>query len=81
MPEDEDIRDAMMEDLRRGRTRRPVDTITVKKRKRVLQALRKALAERDERLFLEAIRAAGLKDGTPEFRDAVFVWRQFREKS
>jgi len=73
---DRDLEDVMIEEKSRGR--RPVDMKTRRQRQKLLRDLRRLLESGDERAFMEAIRSAGLKDGSPEFLNALRVWREFR---
>ena len=75
MAEKEDIHDVRKEEESRGR--RPVDTEARKKAARLRAGLRRVLNSGDERAFLQILREAGLKDGTPEFEKA---WKLFREE-
>ncbi|MGD0298900.1 MAG: hypothetical protein ABSE86_17475 [Bryobacteraceae bacterium] len=40
--------------------------------------MRKLLMIRDEEEFLNATRAAGLRDGSQEFEKVLRIWREFR---
>ncbi len=75
---DEDLREVMDEEKSRGR-RRPADPEARKRRKALLRDLRRLLKYGDEKDFVEAIRALGLKEGSPEFQNALAVWREYRE--
>jgi len=78
--DDEDLRDVIAEETQ-SRRRRTGDAETRRQNRRLLAAFRKALEECDEGLFLQAIRKdLGLKDGSPEFLNALRVWRAFRGK-
>ncbi len=79
MSKEEELEDLMKEEGSRGRRRPLVDAASRRQRQRLLKAFEIALREGDEQLFLEAIRRdLGLKDGSPEFVNAVRVWRKFR---
>ena len=71
---DPDLEDMMIEERSRGR--RPVDMKTRRERQRLRRELRRLIKARDERGFIEAIRNVGLKDGSPEFLNALRVWRE-----
>lgn len=82
MNEDADDRERKnreIEEVRRQheRMKRHVDPDDVRKTQSdVLRLFRKG----DERKYLEAIRRAGLKDGTPEFARAVEAFRQYHKR-
>jgi hypothetical protein len=57
-----------------------VDATARKEQRELLNDLRLLLETGDERKFLEAIRALGLKDGSPEFEKAWRVWREYRRQ-
>ena len=74
MVEEEDIRDVRREEESRGR--RPVDIKARRQTARLRADLHKALKAGDERAFLKILREAGLKDGTPEFVEALKLFRK-----
>ncbi len=82
VPDDEkdrsDIDDVILEETRRGR--RPVDQAALRKRRELLRDLRWLLDFGEETEFLKAIRALGLQDGSPEFLNAVQLWRRHRAR-
>jgi hypothetical protein len=61
-----------------GRGRRPIDFDARRERTQLLQDFRKLLALATEEEFVEAMRAAGLKDGSPELSKALQIWREYR---
>jgi len=71
--EQKDLDEVMNQEKRRGR--RPIDFETGKRRAQTLRAMRKLLETASEEEFLTAIRAAGLRDGSPEFLEALRIWR------
>lgn len=75
---DSDLDDVMIEEQSRGR--RPVDMKTRRERQRLRGELRRLLEAGDERGFMEAMRSVGLEDGSPEFLEALRVWREFRRR-
>ena len=75
-----DIADVISEEKSRGR--RPVDTKARKERRTLLADLRRFVESGDERAFIDAIRARGLKEGTPEFREILeLFWAVARRPS
>ncbi len=75
---DRELEDVMWEERSRGR--RPVDTKARRERQKLLRDLRRLIETGDERGFLQAIRSAGLKDGSPEFLEAWRVWRESQRR-
>ena len=60
---------------KRPRIHAPIDSELVKEREERLRALRKLLRRRDEREFMAFLRRYGIRDGTPEFRQYVELFR------
>lgn len=77
MGDADDLKDVYTEEKGRGKKQR-VDTSARRQRSELLKDLRLLLESGDERKFLEAIRALGLKDGSPEFERVWRVWREYR---
>ena len=72
----QDLEDVMRSETRRGK--RPID-IEERRRRAELQRDFKFLldsASRDE--FVKAIHALGLRDGSPEFVQALSIWDETR---
>jgi len=61
-----------------GRGRRPVDFETRKVRSQRLADMRKLLTLANKGEFTNAMRAAGLSDGSPEFEEALRIWSAYR---
>jgi hypothetical protein len=78
MPADDEIKDVMAEERSRGITRKKVDAAERRKRQETKRNLADVLASGDEIAFMKILRATGLKDGTPEFEDAVKAFRAQR---
>lgn len=70
---DDDIREVMAEESRRGR--RPLDTLAWKLEKQRLEALRVILSIRREEDAVMAIRALGHGDVPDELERVLKVWR------
>lgn len=66
----------MKQEKRRGR--RPIDFDAGKRRAQTLRDMRMLLETASEEEFVAAIRAAGLLDGSPEFLEALRIWRGYR---
>ncbi len=77
MPEDDDLKDVIAAETSRGRSQ-PKRVMTLE-RKRAIQRAAARLADSNctEREFLEAIRALGYEEGSPEFEQCVKLWREF----
>ena len=73
-----DIEDVMREEKSRGR--RPVDTEALRRREELLRGFSQLLQAGDERRFRDAMRALGLKDDSAEFREALRIWRENRQR-
>jgi hypothetical protein len=69
-----DIRDVMKEERSRGR--RPIDIEARREREELLRILRELLRERDREGFLQAMRAYGWSDDSPEFQRALKIWHE-----
>jgi hypothetical protein len=74
MPEDDDIREVMEDEIRRGR--RPTDPSARDRKKRELEIVRQMMWEYNEERFREVIAALGLAEGSPEHDAAVAAWRE-----
>lgn len=75
---DEELIDLLTEEASRGRKRPILDASIRRKRRELLNDLKKLIESADEELFLEAIRVRGLQDGTEAFERAVEIWRQIQ---
>jgi hypothetical protein len=71
-----DLQDVVREEGRRGR--RPIDIGTIRQKRERLALLKRLLAVATKEEFIEAIRAFGLVEGTPEFLEALDAWHEFR---
>ncbi|HYS22372.1 MAG TPA: hypothetical protein VER56_00430 [Candidatus Eisenbacteria bacterium] len=76
MPEDEDIRQVMEEEKRRGVRRNRLDTEERRKAEKTKLDLARVLASGDERGFMKIMREIGLKDDSPEFLKALKAFRE-----
>lgn len=74
--ENDEIREVMEGEKRRGRSRRPIDAEELRRLKALKMGLQRALARKDERELLSALRDAGVKDGSPEFAAALKLFRE-----
>jgi hypothetical protein len=71
-----DLEEVMQKETRRGR--RPIDLESRRNRDEKLKDLRKLLMIATEEEFIQAMRAVGLRDGSPQFLDALRIWRDYR---
>jgi hypothetical protein len=71
-----DLEDVMRTESRRGR--RPVDLGARQKRNEKLQGMRTYLAIATEEEFVKAMRGVGLREGSPEFLEALRIWHEYR---
>jgi hypothetical protein len=71
-----DLEEVIREDTARGRRR--IDFEARRERAQLLQNFRKLLSLATEEEFLKAMRAAGLRDGSPELLEALQIWRGYR---
>ncbi len=76
MPEDEDIRQVMEEEKRRGVRRKRLDTEERRKAEKTKLDLARVLASGDERGFMKIMREIGLKDDSTEFVKALKAFRE-----
>jgi hypothetical protein len=76
MPEDEDIRQVMEEEKRRGVRRKRLDTEERRKAEKTKLDLARVLASGDERGFMKIMREIGLKDDSTEFLKALKAFRE-----
>ena len=75
--DDEDIKDVMAEEKSRGTKRRPVDS-TERRERRLLEAdLLRALSEGDFHAYVQQLEKAGLRDGTPEYANALKIFHSW----
>jgi len=74
---DDDIRETMRDEGSRG-TRRPNSPEAAREHAKRLQQARKLLEKATEEEVIAAIRAAGLRDGSPEAARALQIWCENR---
>lgn len=72
-----ELDDVIREETRRGR--RPIDIEERRRQAQLKRDLRIYLRIGTEQEFLEAMRALGLRDGSPQLKEALKAWRAFRE--
>jgi hypothetical protein len=79
-PEDQDLRDVMEEEKSRGTKRRPVDTLERKKKRQLEADALRAIQSGDLRAFVRMLHEAGIKDGTPEYANALKLFHSFAHR-
>lgn len=55
--------------------------LTRRQRERILRAFKKALENRDRRIFETAIREVGLQPDTPDYARCLMIWKDFYRDS
>jgi hypothetical protein len=74
MSEDDDLKDVLAEEGRRGR--RPIDIEARRRHNRLRKAVEETVREHDEETFKELIvHEIGLTPGSPEYDRALKEWR------
>jgi hypothetical protein len=76
---DDDLKDVMDEDKRRGK--RPVDLDERRRRKQLVRGFKMLLQRKpaDEDQLKSGLRALGMRDGSQEFVQCVRFWMENRE--
>lgn len=72
MSEDEEIRDVMREERSRGR--RPIHIDERKKARRLLERIRRAILDGDERALVKILHEAGHEEDSQEFQTALNIF-------
>ena len=75
MVEDDDLREVIESEKRRGVRRRPLDAKARSERKRVREDLRALISRGDEQAFVNYLLESGQKEGSPEFQKALKTFR------
>ncbi|MGA7853073.1 MAG: hypothetical protein WCA15_07075 [Candidatus Acidiferrales bacterium] len=70
--DDTDLRDVMREEKSRGKRR--VDTAAEKKKRQLENDATRAIASGDLHAFVRMLHEAGMKDGTPEYANALKIF-------
>ena len=72
---DREVREVMQDQSRAAAGRGPAIAKEERKKKIFAKAALKAIQAKDERAFSELLRSVGVKDGSPEWKNA---WKAFR---
>jgi hypothetical protein len=75
--EDQDLQDVIAEEKSRGTRRRPVDTAEKKKQQRLRNDALRALKSGDLHAYVRMLHESGMKDGSPEYANALKVFHSF----
>lgn len=71
---DREVLDVIQEEKRKGSTRRPRDADAERKKKKLAEDGLKAIKAKDARTFTGLLRQAGIREGSPEWKNA---WKAF----
>jgi len=71
---DRDVLDVIKEEKRKGSRRGPRDADVERKKQKLAQDGLKAIKTKDVRVFTELLRQAGVREGSPEWKNA---WKEF----
>ena len=76
MSEENEIREVIAEERRRGANQKRLETTTAEQRARVRKSMLKAIREADEGSFIEAILDLGHAPGSPDYERMLKLWRE-----
>jgi hypothetical protein len=76
VPDDDEIQSIMAEEKNRGTRRKRFDTEERRKAQKTKADLARVIASGDERAFMKIMREIGLKDDSPEFLNALRIFRE-----
>ncbi len=71
---DREVRDVIREEKQKGSRRGPRDTSAERKIRKLAQDGLKAIKAKDARTFTELLQQAGIREGSPEWKNA---WKAF----
>jgi hypothetical protein len=71
---DREVLDVMREEKRKAGGHGPLDAAAERKKKRLAEDGLKAIKAKDTRTFTELLRRAGIREGSPEWKNA---WKAF----
>lgn len=71
---DREVLDVIQTEKRKGSRRGPRDTVAERKKKKLAKDGLKAIKAKDARVFTELLRQAGIREGSPEWKNA---WKAF----
>jgi hypothetical protein len=75
--DDQDIQDVIAEEKSRGAKRSAVDTTARKKQLRLERDALRAIRSGDLHAYVRMLHEAGMKDGSPEYANALKVFHSF----
>jgi hypothetical protein len=73
---DREVQDVIQAERRRGSRRGPKDAAAEQKKQRLAEAGLRAIKAKDARTFTELLRQAGVRENSPEWKNA---WKVFYE--
>jgi hypothetical protein len=73
---DREVLDIIEEEKRKGRARGPKDPKTERKKKKLAEDGLRAIKAKDARVFTELLKQAGIRENSPEWKNA---WKAFYE--
>jgi len=71
---DPEVLDVIQEEKRKGSRRRPKDMAAERKKRKLAEDGLRAIKAKDARAFTELLRQAGIREGSPEWKNA---WKAF----
>ena len=71
---DREVHQVIREEKRRGSRRGPKDEAAERKKRKLAEGGLKAIKAKDARVFSELLRQAGVREGSPEWKNA---WKAF----
>ncbi len=75
--EEQDIDDVIAEEKSRGSRRRAIDTAERKKQLRLERDALRAIKSGDLHAYVRMLHEAGMKDGSPEYANALKIFHSF----
>jgi hypothetical protein len=75
--EDQDLNDVMAEEKSRGTRRRAIDTAERKKQLQLERDALRAIKSGDLHAYVRMLHEAGMKDGSPEYANALKIFHSF----
>ncbi len=75
--EEQDIDDVIAEEKSRGSRRRAIDTAEPKKQLRLERDALRAIKSGDLHAYVRMLHEAGMKDGSPEYANALKIFHSF----
>lgn len=77
---DPDILEVLIQERSRGRQRSPEEAARNRRRQKLLAALDKAMRRADQRRFSDALRSAGINEGSPVWKNAWAAYHAYQKR-